>query len=71
MIVAIKRYFRLREVACDMGVRTRWYWLNERVASALYDERVRREIAARVAARSFPKPRKILDFRTYRSGGSN
>jgi hypothetical protein len=65
---AITRYFRLREVACELGIAPRWWWRNARLLQELFDERVRREIIARSLEKSFPKKEKILDFRSYHNG---
>ena len=59
MPAAIRRYFQLREIGREMKLRFRWYWSNERCLKALFEERIRREIARK----SWTKRAAILDFR--------
>lgn len=58
-IAAIRRYFKLRATARRMQLPVAWWWSNERVLLAMFDERIRRGQC------SFEKRAKILDFRSY------
>lgn len=70
MIRAITRWFRLRAVASEMGLRVSIFMGNAALLQALYDERCRREIArARIRRSIFDLPRNVkrLDFRPSES----